>query len=352
MKVQRFAPMFLLCASFVLASSALAQSEGPTEAPGPKASLTLINGWSNAPYGTSDAEVEAVNGIVHLKGAIATSGSNALAFVLPSAFRPANYVYIPIDLYAAQNGRLEIYPNGDVYVESENGLTYAEAFTSLDGASFPLNGSGFKSLALLNGWRDYGYDGANAAVKNINGVVHLRGAIATSGTNAEPFVLPSGFRPANEVYVPVDLCDAHNGRLIIEPNGVVTVEPETLWSNAQCFTSLDGAWFVAKDSGFKALSLVSGWSDYGGGTGQAKAKNVNGIVYLQGAISTSGSNNEAFVLPSSLTPATNVYVPLDLCGGAKGRIVFSPDGYASIQAENSFSSAQCFTSLEGVSFVK
>jgi hypothetical protein len=225
-------------------------------------------------------------------------------------------------------------------------------FTSLDGASFALNSSGFKSLTLLNGWQDYGSGVAKAEVKNINGIVHFKGAIA-GGSNDEPFVLPSGFRPAKLVYVPVDLINGTNGRLVIYPDGLVYIEAEDgSLSNAQGFTSLDGAWFVAKDSGFDKLSLTNGWTDYESGTGQAKAKIVNGIVYFQGAISTSGNSVYAFVLPSSMTPPTNVYVPIDLCNATKGRLDISPDGSVEVQAETSFNNAKCFTSLEGASFVK
>lgn len=77
---------------------------------------------------------------------------------------------------------------------------------------------------------------------NIGGIVHFRGAIATAGTNPEPFVLPASFRPATNVYVPVDLCNGTNGRLHITPGVVADVEPEGgSLANAQCFTSLDGA---------------------------------------------------------------------------------------------------------------
>lgn len=91
------------------------------------------------------------------------------------------------------------------------------------------------------------YATSNAAVRNISGIVHLKGAIWTNGTNADPFVLPAGFRPANEIFIPVDLCGGNNGRLNIQPNGVVTVEQQSgvPFSNAQCFTSLDGASFAA-----------------------------------------------------------------------------------------------------------
>lgn len=89
------------------------------------------------------------------------------------------------------------------------------------------------------------YGTAKAAVRNISGIVHFRGAISTSGTDADPFILPAGFRPAKDVFIPVDLCNGDNGRLDIQPDGVVTVEAENSdFAQAQCFTSLDGASFA------------------------------------------------------------------------------------------------------------
>ena len=47
------------------------------------------------------------------------------------------------------------------------------------------------------------------------------------------------------VFVPVDLCNATHGQLAIQPNGGVTVEAEGgAFSNAACFTSLDGVSFA------------------------------------------------------------------------------------------------------------
>jgi hypothetical protein len=353
MKIQRISTMLLLCASFVLPSSALAQSEDPTPLPGPT-TLTLLNGWTNAPYSTSDAQVEVVNGIVHLKGAIATSGTNNEAFVLPKAFRPAHYVYIPVDLCNANNGRLYIEPDGAVYVESETTFSQAACFTSLDGASFALNGSGFTALKLINGWTNAPYSTSDAEVKNIDGIVHLKGAIATSGTNVQPFVLPKEFRPDSYTAVPVDLCGATNGQLVIDESGEVFVNAETAWSDAQCFTSLDGVWFAAKDNGFEALTVLNGWtSEY-----DPAVSISQGVVYFQGAIYTSGSNSEPFVLPHSFRPATDVYVQVSLCNSAdgneiaNGRLLIRPNGVVSVQSEGAFSEAQCTTSLDGVSFVK
>jgi hypothetical protein len=74
--------------------------------------------------------------------------------------------------------------------------------------------------------------------------VQFKGAIATTGSSPVPFTLPSTFRPTLAVFVPVDMCNATNGRLQIEPDGVVTVEAEGgTFINAVCFTSLDGVSF-------------------------------------------------------------------------------------------------------------
>jgi hypothetical protein len=133
-----------------------------------------------------------------------------------------------------------------VDVEAEAGtFSNAQCFTSLDGAWFVANGSGFRTLTLINGWTNGPFSTSLAQAGNAYGIVYFKGAIATSGTNARPFVLPPAFRPVTNVYVPVDLCNATNGRLFIQTNGAVTVQAEGgVFSNAQCFTSLDGASFV------------------------------------------------------------------------------------------------------------
>jgi hypothetical protein len=207
--------------------------------------LTLKNGWTNAPFGTSNAAVTNVSGIVHFKGAIATSGTNAVPFTLPKAFRPTTDVYAKVDLCNATNGRLHITPSGVVDVEAEAGtFSNAQCFTSLDGASFAKAPAFFTNLTLKNGWTNAPFATSKAAVRGISGIVYLKGAIATSGTNSVPFTLPANFHPGTNVFVPVDLCNATNGRLFIQHNGVVSVETEGNFSNAQCFTSLDGVSFI------------------------------------------------------------------------------------------------------------
>lgn len=63
-------------------------------------------------------------------------------------------------------------------------------------------------------------------VRNVSGDIEFRGAMSTKGTNGLPFTLP---------------------KAVIQPTGSVTVQVngETpAWSDAQCFTSLEGASFL------------------------------------------------------------------------------------------------------------
>jgi hypothetical protein len=86
---------------------------------------------------------------------------------------------------------------------------------------------------------------SNAGVRNVGGIIHFKGAIATGSTNPVAFTLPPAFRPSKVVYVKVDLCDATNGRLFIQHNGTVSVQEEgNVFGNAKCFTSLDGVSFM------------------------------------------------------------------------------------------------------------
>jgi len=322
--------------------------------------LKLINGWINAPFSTGKATVEEVSGIVQFQGAIA-SGSTAQPFVLPAAFAPATDIYIPVDLCNATNGRLHITPSGAVNIDVEKGaFNNAQCFTSLDGASFAPAATGFSNLTLINGWFDAPFSTSNAAVKLVDGIVHFKGAIA-GGSTTEPFVLPSGLTPATDVYVPVDLCNATKGRLHITPSGAVNIDVENgAFNNAQCFTSLDGASFALSTvivfpgpmfSSFVNLSPINGWFDAPFSTSNAAVDNVDGIMRFKGAIA-GGSNAAPFVLPDWATPNTDVYIPVDLCDATNGRLHITPSGAVTINAENgALSNAQCFTSLDGASFV-
>jgi hypothetical protein len=209
--------------------------------------LKLRNGWQNAPNHTSPAAARLIAGIVHFKGAIHTKGTNPIASTLPKRFWPASEVFIPVDLCGANKGRLEISPRGVVTVSAEIDFSNAACSTSLDGATFAVSAKSFTALKLKNGWLPYGSGTYKPGVRAASGIVQFEGAVHTNGTpfDVALFILPKRLRPANLVYIEVDLCAVNNGRLYIQPNGVVEMYAEGgTAQHAQCFTSLDGAWFA------------------------------------------------------------------------------------------------------------
>jgi len=253
----------------------------------------------------------------------------------------------------ATKGRLAIEPNGKTFVEAETSFSNAQCFTSLDGASFALSAKSFTTLSPRNGWTNAPFSTSDVKARNIHGIVHFKGAMSTTGSNAKAFVLPRSLRPHTWVYVAVDMCNATNGRLNISPTGAVFVEAETSFSNAQCFTSLDGASFALSAKSFTTLSPRNGWTNAPFSTSNVKARNINGVVHFKGAMSTTGSNAKAFRLPRSLRPHTWVYVPVDLCDATNGRIDIAPNGTVLVDAEGGhFGNAQCFTSLDGAWFAR
>jgi len=313
--------------------------------------IALQNGWTGHPFATHDPGQALIQNTVHLRGAIATTGTNMVAFQLPAGRRPSAEVYVPINLCDSAKGRLHITTAGFVDVQAEAGnIAAAQCFTSLEGASFAVNNAGATNLALINGWVNSPFGTRPAAVRNVGGIVRLQGAIG-SGTTGAPFTLPVGFRPGTPVYVPVDLCDAKKGRLIIQSNGTVSIHAFGALADAQCFTSLEGASFAVDSGGFGIPALQNGWTFTTFGTRDPGFKNVDGIVRFHGAMKTAGTNPTAFTLPAAMRPATNVYVPVDLCNSAKGRLLIQPSGAVSVQTiGGGWAAAQCFTSLEGASF--
>jgi hypothetical protein len=317
--------------------------------------LTLAPGWTNNSFGGRTAAVAVdAERQVHLKGAIA-NGTNSLIFTLPSGMRPSAWVYVPVDLYAARKGRLIINPTtGEVFVAAESQWSDAQNFTSLEGVSFPLDAVQFTPLTLQNGWFNAQYTNRNAAVSTAGGIVRLQGAISTQGTNMSPFVLPPGARPATDTYINIDLCSATKGRLLINPTGTVTVEPAGgAVNHAQCFTSLEGAWFALSATGYSTMSLDNNWTQAPYSTRNAAVSVERGVVSLRGAISTFLENPVmfAFTLPPGARPSTSVWVPVTMCSAAGGRLnIAANTGEVTLQAEHWASDATCFTSLEGVRF--
>jgi hypothetical protein len=239
-------------------------------------------------------------------------------------------------------------------VISQGANSNATCFTSLDGVSFALSSSSFTALKLQPGWTEFDNLYRKAAVRVVDGIVHLEGEIKTAGTNPAAFTLPAGLRPGTNVYILINLCTGSIGRLDITPGGAVTVQPEGTgnWWMVKCGTSLEGASFALSPASYTALTLQNGWMSAPYGTANAAVRNISGIVHLKGAISTNGTNADPFVLPAGFRPANQIWIAVDLCGGNNGRLDIQPDGVVTVQQQSGdpFSNATCFTSLDGASF--
>jgi hypothetical protein len=310
----------------------------------------LLNGWFSYPSSTNDPQGALVNNTVHLRGAIATNGTNAFPFQLPPGLRPSADIYVPTNLCNAKKGRLKIDVGGVTTVEAEAGdWAAAKCFTSLDGISFAVNSASFTNVSLKNGWVRSIYTTRNPAVRNVNGIVRMMGAVQ-GGSNPLLFTLDPVFRPiGGAIWVPVDLCNATKGRLYIASNGDVTVQAFNQFSDATCFTSLEGVSFPIDSGGFMPLQLLNGWDFYPTHRSPA-VKNDAGIIRFHGAMRTGGTNMLAFQLHPAMRPATYVYVAIDLCHAQKGRLRIQPDGNVFVETNGALSAAQCFTNLEGASF--
>jgi hypothetical protein len=315
--------------------------------------LILANGWTNGPFGTANAAVENIGGVVRFEGAV-SSGTAPQITTLPVGFRPAANVFLPVDLCNAVNGELEVTSAGTVTVLSESGsFADAQCLTSLDGASFLATTSSSTPLTLESGWTNAPSGTSSAAATEVDGIVHLQGAIETSGANRVPTTLPPAFWPASEVYVKADLCNAVSGQLGITPQGAVVMNVEgSNFPPTNCTISLDGVTFPGTP--FTKLNLKNGWKAASGSAtpGVALLSSPQGkVVMFQGAITTTGTNPVAFTLPKAFRPAWNVYLPVDLCNATNGRLYIQSTGVVTVEAETSFSDAQCLTSLDGASFV-
>jgi hypothetical protein len=170
--------------------------------------LGMINGWVGQSYGAAlpaTSTTPNANGIVQLRGGMATSGSNQTPFAVPTNSIPSSAVYVPVDLFAGAFGRLFIDTAGNVIVMDEGaGFLNAPWFTSLENVSYAVNTNGFTPLTLLNGWQNAPYNTRNAAVINDNGTIRFQGAVA-NGTSSILFTLPAAFRPPTDVYIPIGL---------------------------------------------------------------------------------------------------------------------------------------------------
>lgn len=310
------------------------------------------SGWVGGPPGTGTPAAVEYGGIVHLKGAVA-HGTRTTLLALPVTMRPATNVYVAVDLCTGERGRILVTPAGWVVVEPARSFDDAQCLTSLDGVTFASADAapGFTALKLQNGWLPAPLGTSPPAAAQVDGLVHMKGAVA-SGTSGAITRLPRGMRPAANVDLPTTLCNSRKGRIRVSKTGRVFVTAESAFSDAQCFTSLDGLKFARSTAGYAPLTLQNGWLASRSGAYAPGARRHAEVAYLQGAIEA-GTGNPAFTLPPALRPQADVVLPVDLCSATKGTLrIESATGDAHVLASPGvpFSDAQCSTSLEGASF--
>ena len=204
--------------------------------------LALQNGWTGGPFGTRPAAAIKIDNVVRLVGAVA-NGTSSTIFTLPAGMAPSADVYLPVDLYGGSKGRIKINTAGTATVQAEGPFSNAQGFTSLEGVAFPAGTSGFNCMAPQPGWTGAPFGTRMPCAKIVGGILRMTGAVSTTGTNPVPLILPAGHRPSVNTYVSVDLCNAKQGRVLIQPSGVVTVQPKGPWIDARCFASLEGVSF-------------------------------------------------------------------------------------------------------------
>jgi len=108
---------------------------------------------------------------------------------------------------------------------------------------------------------------------------------------------------------------------------------------------------------YTPLTLKNGWTSSGVGWGKPAVRVISGIVHLEGAMRTAGTNAVAFTLPAGDRPTHVVYITVVLGGDGvphtNGRLYITPSGTVTVQAETGhWISAQSFTSLDGASFAR
>jgi hypothetical protein len=80
-------------------------------------------------------------------------------------------------------------------------------------------------------------------------------------------------------------------------------------------------------------------------------RKISGIVHLEGAMATPGTDPLAVTLPAGFRPAHYVDVSVDTDSANRAHIVIAPSGQVNVFPEEGvWSNVSSFTSLDGVSF--
>jgi hypothetical protein len=140
---------------------------------------------------------------------------------------------------------------GPAGIPGAPGTPGAPGATGKEGAAATIPALTWHALTLEGGWVQYDtYYGAPSYTKDVNGFVHLSGAIDGAGkSSAVLATLPSGFRPKSEgIWVRAaatnNSADPHLVDIEIRANGEMEAEDSGTGANDE-FVSLEGVTFYA-----------------------------------------------------------------------------------------------------------
>ena len=314
--------------------------------------LNLINGWQTA-SGSGSPMYAISNGVVYLTGGLTQpSPGNEEFAVLPKAARPSHAMYRSITGFAGIEVTLFILPDGVMQVFSSSTST-AQQFSSLTGVSYPVAGTTWHKLSLINGWVSANTpsgDTGNPAYTVKNGIVYLSGSVKqTSGSNSVFAVLPKAARAGVKMYLTDYMFQQTPGSLVITKTGAISAlsGPQ---SQAQAFTSLAAISYPAKGITWHNLTLRNGWATTSLGTGNPAYAVKNGIVYLSGALHQPSGNFITFArAPAAIRPPTALTMPIYTKGGTYGYFADGPSSRMDVNS-NPSSDAQRFASLAAISY--
>lgn len=284
------------------------------------AAVVFQNGWTN--YGgqwdtasyTKDAD-----GFVHLSGLIAdTNGGGAeTLFTLPVGYRPTATLIYLVETNTAVVGRIDIFPDGQVYIQSGN-----RVYLSLSGITFSTTDVGWTPVTFESG-SNYGNGYQTVQyTKDRHDFVHLRGLINGATLSPILFTLPVGYRPPTQSLQTQQGC-ATSARFDIEAGGGTRQ-----YSGSACWMAVDGLTFKTSDAGFINAALQGTFSNYNNGYPPVSYyKDSEGFVHIRGLVQGSAAGGTLiFGLPPGYRPAQYEIFATISSGYAPARIDVGSDG--------------------------
>jgi hypothetical protein len=125
---------------------------------------------------------------------------------------------------------------------------FAAVKTAVDALEAKFTAPAVTAASLQNSWAADGTFGSNSPgfYKDLQGTVHLQGAVQGGADGSTAFVLPSGFRPTGSLYISTYTYGGTVGYLYIKTDGSVSPNtPPGTTGKATQYTTLENITFRA-----------------------------------------------------------------------------------------------------------